>query len=331
MANSLKINKAIEEAYSEAKVINADVNQSKWIVFSDHHRGRRDGADDFVQCETAYIQALNYYLERDYNLVLLGDVEEFWENPFDLVLKRYDNVLQLEKQFHLKGKLHRIWGNHDDNWRFKDFISKHLDWLLPDVEVSEALRLKLNDKETNLGEILLIHGHQGTLESDRFAFVSKVLVRYLWRNFQRIFSYKLSTPAKDTKLKSNHDKAMHAWASKREKQLIICGHTHDAVFMSKNKVDKLMQQLDAFDDDEDSLDYLLRKHNISLDEKGLTQILPNYKPCYFNAGCCSYSDGDITGIDISNGKIQLVRWDDSTEEEPIVKEVEDLSTVFGML
>jgi hypothetical protein len=40
-------------------------------------------------------------------------------------------------------------------------------------------------------------------------------------------------------------------------------------------------------------------------------ILPdftNYKPSYFNSGCCCFSDGDITGIEITNGMIRLVKW-----------------------
>jgi hypothetical protein len=31
-------------------------------------------------------------------------------------------------------------------------------------------------------------------------------------------------------------------------------------------------------------------------------------PCYFNTGCCSFGDGDITGLEISDGEIRLVRW-----------------------
>ncbi|MBA3748219.1 MAG: hypothetical protein H0W96_12120 [Solirubrobacterales bacterium] len=31
-------------------------------------------------------------------------------------------------------------------------------------------------------------------------------------------------------------------------------------------------------------------------------------PCYFNTGCCSFGDGDITGIEIGDGKIRLMRW-----------------------
>jgi hypothetical protein len=41
--------------------------------------------------------------------------------------------------------------------------------------------------------------------------------------------------------------------------------------------------------------------------------LPGRQPSYFNTGCCSYSDGSITGIEISDGDLRLVRW---TDEKP---------------
>jgi hypothetical protein len=34
------------------------------------------------------------------------------------------------------------------------------------------------------------------------------------------------------------------------------------------------------------------------------------KPCYFNTGCCSFGDGSISGIEISDGRIKLIRWPD---------------------
>jgi len=32
------------------------------------------------------------------------------------------------------------------------------------------------------------------------------------------------------------------------------------------------------------------------------------KPTYFNSGCCCFSDGDITGIEIADGCIRLIKW-----------------------
>ena len=40
------------------------------------------------------------------------------------------------------------------------------------------------------------------------------------------------------------------------------------------------------------------------------QARPFPEPCYFNTGCCSFGDGDVTGIEISEGQIRLVRWPD---------------------
>ena len=31
-------------------------------------------------------------------------------------------------------------------------------------------------------------------------------------------------------------------------------------------------------------------------------------PAYFNTGCCKFSDGDITGMEIQAGMLRLVRW-----------------------
>ncbi len=33
-------------------------------------------------------------------------------------------------------------------------------------------------------------------------------------------------------------------------------------------------------------------------------MLPNY----FNSGCCCLTDGDMTGIEIADGFIRLIKW-----------------------
>jgi hypothetical protein len=37
-------------------------------------------------------------------------------------------------------------------------------------------------------------------------------------------------------------------------------------------------------------------------------------PCYFNTGCCSFPDGDITGLEIGDDEIRLVRWPSNLRE-----------------
>ena len=56
------------------------------------------------------------------------------------------------------------------------------------------------------------------------------------------------------------------------------------------------------------------------------------RPCYFNSGCCSFGDGDITGLEIADGEIRLVRWpEDDGSLRPKVLARSSLSRVFGEL
>ena len=52
----------------------------KIIVFSDQHKGAKNKADDFAACESNYIAALQYYFNKNFFFINLGDGEELWEN-----------------------------------------------------------------------------------------------------------------------------------------------------------------------------------------------------------------------------------------------------------
>lgn len=80
------------------------------IVFSDHHRGVGDGADDFRHCEHAYASALGFYFESGYRLFMLGDAEELWEvtKPAK-IFGWYRDVMALERRFADDGRLVRFW------------------------------------------------------------------------------------------------------------------------------------------------------------------------------------------------------------------------------
>ena len=45
----------------------------RYIIFSDHHKGARNEADDFRPCEHTYLAALDYYLAEGYTLIVLGE------------------------------------------------------------------------------------------------------------------------------------------------------------------------------------------------------------------------------------------------------------------
>jgi UDP-2,3-diacylglucosamine pyrophosphatase LpxH len=282
-----------------------------------------------------------YYYHRGHTLVVLGDAEELWEERPPTVVKTYQHSLELEAKFHAEGRYLRFWGNHDDNWRYGGQVRKFLGKIFDkDLKVYEALRIVVKEGEDDLGEFFLAHGHQGTTESDKYAWFSKFIVRYVWRPFQRFTGISLNTPAQDWFLRERHNIAMYAWAEQQQKRALIAGHTHRPVFESKShparieaELKDLQAQLAAAPNKEVRrqvsekaalLEWIRSQEGAESGPEG--QIVAMSKPCYFNTGCCSFSDGDITGIEISDGHIRLIRWP-TKDEQPLPQILESASLV----
>lgn len=308
------------------------------IIFSDQHKGARDGADDFQRCERAYNAALAYYNHLRYRLVVLGDVEELWENSFEEVAASYPAALELEAAFHSDGRCIRLWGNHDLAWSdvdlFRERMASHG---VGDVVPIEALRLMVRDPDGSVaGELFLVHGHQGTADSDRHARLSRFGVRHGWRWLQRRLNRPWNTPSVDWALRGEHAEDMADWAASR-RRILIAGHTHLPVFYGERKEpavtpnDVTGPQGEADPDRAEALRLArLRWAEAEQVRLSLQQPIPLQTPCYFNTGCCSFGDGDITGIELSEGKIRLVRWPcapDLTGEELACM---DLAEVFAL-
>jgi hypothetical protein len=327
------IRDGLDRAHKSATQLERDINDTRLIVFSDHHKGSRDGADDFQRCEAVYHAALGYYHELDFTLVDLGDVEELWEVRPKTALKAYTATLQLESQFHPQ-RYWRVYGNHDDEWMNPGPVKKHLGPIFAGISVTIGYRLVIKDVETDLGEILFVHGHQGTLFSDRFRWFSRLAVRYVWRPIQRVTNVKSTTPSTDWELCHKHDIAMYNWAITRQKLVLIAGHTHHPVFPAIVGVSQGSPS--ASPTPQTAGGEQAAQQRAEAEYAKVIQQQPHLvtweqmQPCYFNGGCCSYSDGTITGIEIADSQIRLVRW--SAEEGHPTRQVlgsMDLRDVLG--
>jgi hypothetical protein len=321
-----------------------DLGTARMVIFSDHHKGTRDGADDFLRCERAYAAALGHYLEAGHRLVVLGDAEELWENRPDGVLGAYAHVLRLEADFHRAGRYDRFWGNHDDEWRYAREVRRRLGRFFPGLRVREALRLRVTDGGSTVGLLFLVHGHQGTLESDRFAWLSRLVVRHAWRNLQRRLNMSLNTPARDHALRALHDTAMFAWARDHPaRPVLIAGHTHHPVFgtsrpdgpPARNLAQVESELADAgrarpLDPQRLAALHAELEWGLAEQRREGPPPIPVVPPCYFNTGCCCFGDGDVTGLEIADGAIRLVRWpDDDERPRPKVLAEADLRDVLA--
>ena len=341
---SRRIGEGLDEAWKGAATRPIELSQWRAVILSDHHRGRGDKADDFRRCEPAYCAALGYYLEEGFELWLLGDVEELWENGPEDVLERYRNVLELECAF--GSRLWRIYGNHDMTWKSGDEVERLLAEHLPaGLTVHEAVKVLIEDGGERLGTLFLTHGHQGTIDSGNLLVVpvSRAVVRFGWGTLQRRVGFASTSPATDTVLRGKHDRAMAAWADKHpERVILVSGHTHNPVFPGTSPPDLAAEAAVREAAYQAALasgvgiprargERELAKVRADRAEVYIPPDLEH--PSYFNTGCCSFGDGDMTALEFAEGGVRLVRWlEDSggafaQELEPAVP----LRELFGMV
>ncbi len=305
-------------------VLQHDIESDPLVIFSDQHKGSRDGADDFQVAEATYSQAITYYNRMAYTLLTLGDVEELWEEYPRPVIEAYPKIFALEAKFHAAGRYLRVWGNHDDQWRYPAQVQKHLEPIYGQqpLTVREGVLLNISNGSERLGKVFLVHGHQGTLDSDRFAWLSRVLVRYIWRPFQRLTRIPSNTPANDWRLRHSHNIALYRWSARQDKLILIAGHTHRPVFESVVDQKQLRHEIattrSLLEDAPQQEKY--RRELSQLEEElawtqraqqnqfALEQSDQAINPSYYNTGCCCYPDGSITGLELVAGEIRLVRW-----------------------
>ena len=289
------------------KVIN-NLQGARYVIMSDMHKGNGDDADDFNNAKEKYINALNYYCEHNYNLILLGDVEELWENNIVEVIVTHQDTYEIENEFAKRNMLYKIYGNHDLFWNTNNDATKWLAKMYSTpMPVYESILIQL--PQHNNVQILLTHGHQGDKQSDGNK-LSKWFVANIWNKVQAYLDININTPSKDYLLRNKHNKIMYNWSAAQPNTILITGHTHKPVFASLNHVQKIMTELKEakYNSNNDEAKRLTLLLQVKLEEYiAVEQDIPQ-KPTYFNTGCCCYNDGDITLIELNNDAIKLVKW-----------------------
>jgi predicted phosphodiesterase len=298
-------------------VIPFDSSTARIILFSDQHKGAKNGADDFMLSEPNYLAALNYYNQNGFHLISLGDSEELWENTLQQVKKNNVASFEMERKFARRGAFTKIFGNHDLDWEINPMATQELEELYEvPVGVLEGiiLEMKIDHKLLN---IFCTHGHQGDAQSDG-NFFSKFFVSNIWAPLQAYLRINPNTPAYNATLKTEHNNIMYEWSSLQKDLLLITGHTHQPVFESLTHLERLQRQ------------EALKQNKSSTSEKNIqppiltADYFSKIKPIYFNTGCCCYDDGDITGIEIDQGFIKLIKWELKNEKSVRV-ELEKIS------
>jgi UDP-2,3-diacylglucosamine pyrophosphatase LpxH len=312
--------------WQDGHVRTLPIDGGPYAIISDLHLGDGGAADDFRHNPRALQRALDHYLANNYTLILLGDVEEFWQFDLHHITSAYDaTVYQWLRRFG-KDRIFRIFGNHDHEWGG-----------LTDPSCSSEPRgaTRLADEAIKLtGQggnplILLVHGHQGSLESDKYTWISRFFVRAFkpLEPLAKWIGLYGQGDATKSQIPRDYERCFHMWAE-QHKAMIVCGHSHRAIFGSQAhstqlkarikelKVDSRKPGLKvaARRDIEDEIALLQEQLD---DEREKGRVIedidsgPNPLPCYFNSGCGLYTDG-LTAIEIADDQIRLVKWCNDT-------------------
>ena len=314
-----RVNKALSDLYQNiteqpgklGQIIKFDAGHEKFIILSDQHKGARDGADNFALAENNYLAALEHYNKNHFHYINLGDSEELWENTFISIKKYNTATFEKEQLFLDRNAFTKIYGNHDLYWDNDPLAQIGLEQIYGQkVKIYEGLILQTEVTNRQLS-IYITHGHQGDLQSDGNWF-SKWFVSDVWGPIEGYLKINPNTPANNDQLKTDHNRMMYEWSEKRENLLLITGHTHQPVFKSLTHLETLYAELDKAKAVNDIGKIKALQGEIDKRHKkgDIVPVLKdnNYKPCYFNSGCCCFDDGDITGIEIEAGNIRLIRW-----------------------
>ena len=314
----------LNKLWDDPKTVVLDTVDQKYAIISDVHLGNKSRADDFVHNEEITMKALSYYQKNGFKLILLGDFEEFWQFDLPDIMHNYnDSIYKVIRSFGDENVI-RVYGNHDIDWSvFSDPIRQDQSLARKPVEA-----LKLNDADGKPG-ILLLHGHQGTVDADKFSWITRGITGIYGKTLEHIIDLDPAPSLTKSMIMKDYEKEHYEWA-KSKKCLIICGHTHRAIFASRSWVENLKKDLivlqteiqnpaTATERKEELIEEIYRLgRKIQYEVQRGREIEPlevKPLPCYFNTGCALYKTG-ITVMEIADDEISLQKWDVSSDNAP---------------
>lgn len=254
---------------------------SKYVLFSDCHRGTGTSNDNFLKNQNLYFAALQHYYKMGYTYIELGDGDELWENrSMEQIIETHNNVFWLLSRFREKNRLYMLYGNHDMSKKNSRYASKscseyhccseeHSYWqkqpLFPNMTFYSGIILETVSSASFSGPsgIYLTHGHQTDLLNSSLWLLSRFLVRYLWKPLERFGVLDPTSAAKNYTRKHTAEQRLHHWAEK-ENHILITGHTHRPALTKEDRY-------------------------------------------YYNSGSCVHPRC-ITCLEIEHMKIRLVKW-----------------------
>lgn len=260
----------ISKSFENAPVLPM-TKTSRYVIFSDCHRGNGTHNDNFLKTQHLYFAALEHYYNNEFTYIELGDGDELWENrSMGQIKEIHNNIFWLLSMFYEKKRLYMLYGNHDMEKKLASFSKKNFaDYLCSQTQTHEKLCPDIRFysgiilKDPQSGQSLyLTHGHQSSLINSTLWRLGRFLVRYVWKPLEQIGILDPTNAAKNYTVKKRSEQKLRTWAETHN-HILIAGHTHRPM----------------------------------LDDTSM----------YINTGSCVHPRC-ITCIELENGSLVLVKW-----------------------
>ena len=271
--------KRVTKVYEGAEQISFD-DSSKIFLMSDCHRGDGNWGDNFSKNQNLYYYALSEYYNRNYTYIELGDGDELWENKkLSNIINVHSDVFWLMSKFYTAGRLYFIYGNHDMVKKNNNFVQKNLYRYYDEREK----RYKPLFENIKLHEGLVLR-HRVTDQKILLIHGHQVsFIDYeMWKVSRFLVRY-LWRPLESFGVNDPTSTAK-----------------------SSDKKDAVEKQL---------IEWVTRENHMLIAGHTHRSRFPEIgEPQYFNDGSCVHPRC-ITGIEIADGNITLVKWDVKTKED----------------
>lgn len=267
----------ISRAFDGALRLSLDEN-SRYILLSDCHRGTGSAGDNFLKNEYLYLAALKHYFQEGFTYLELGDGDELWENRSIHKIKEIHGLsFAMIAQYYQAGRFHAVYGNHDIVKKRFSYVQKNFDsWYC-----QQSYPHSLCPDITFYSGIILEDAQKNRDIYLTHGHQADILNSMLWPLARFLVRYvwrpleKLGIPDPTSAAKNNTKK------EKSERLLTRWAADNDCILITGHTHRPMIGTKDA---------------------------------PYCNTGSCIHPSG-ITGIEIENRCMTLVKWSVGTKDD----------------
>ncbi len=275
-------NNRLFKVFKSAEKIHFD-DSSKIVIMSDCHRGSGNRSDNFLSNKSIYNAALSYYYNNNYTYIELGDGDELWENSnFQDIIRVHSDVFIKLSRFYKKGRLYFIHGNHDMVKKDPVFVKDNMYYFIKE----------LNGRLVSLFKNITIH--------------EGLILKHRYNEYEIFLTHGHQADISNDKFwRLNRFLVKYLW---RNLELIsLKDFTSAAKNYKKQKT--VGKRLVEWANKNKKFIIAGHTHRPTFPDIG--------EPTYFNTGSCVHPHC-ITVIEITRGKIALVKWHIKTRNNGVL-------------